>query len=383
MLEISLLLIGMILYAYLGYFILVFVLSIFVDKKVEKAEIYPNLALVIAAYNEEQDIESKILNSLELDYPKENLKIIVVSDGSTDKTDSIVSRFQTRGVELIRIEGRVGKTEARNQALKKIDSEIIVFSDATTIYAKNSLKMLVRNFSDRKVGMVAGRLKYIDPNGSEMGFGQKIFWKYENKIKKCQTKLGTLTGSLGCMTAFRKSYYTDLPSNIIEDFTEPLMFIQKGFRVVYESEAQCFEKTTQMAKEEFSMRVRVIRGGLTGLLYARSVLNPLIYPAASFQLVSHKVIRWLVPVFAILAFISSAIDLIITQTVLSQIIFGLQVLFYSLTALSFIMGKLQIKIPFISLFQYLFVVNLAALQALVKFSTSKLEATWEPQRKLT
>lgn len=383
MLEISLLLIGMILYAYLGYFILVFVLSIFVDKKVEKAEIFPKLALVIAAYNEELDIESKILNSLELDYPKKNLKIIVVSDGSTDETDAIVSRYQNRGVELIRIEGRVGKTEARNQALKKIDSEIIVFSDATTIYEKNSLKMLVRNFADRKVGMVAGRLQYIVPAGSHMGFGQKIFWNYENEIKKCQTKLGTLTGSLGCMTAFRKSYYTDLPSNIIEDFTEPLMFIQKGFRVVYEPEALCFEKTTQKAKEEFSMRVRVIRGGMTGLSYSRRVLNPLTYPAASFQLVSHKIIRWLVPVFAILAFISSMIDMVITQTVLSQIIFGLQVLFYSLTALSFFMGKLQIKIPFISLFQYLFVVNLAALHALVKFSTSKLEATWEPQRKLT
>lgn len=382
MLNFALLFVGIIFYTYFGYIVVLLFLSVFIQKKVRKSEDYlPTTALVIAAYNEEKGIDAKIINSLDLNYPKDKLRIIVVSDGSTDGTDAIVDSYSNAGVELIRVEGRVGKTEARNQALKQIDSEIIVFSDATTVYEADSINMLVRNFNDPKVGMVTGHLKYIDPENSQVGVGQKLYWKYETLIKKAQTNLGTLTGSIGCMTAFRRSAYTDLPSNIIEDFTSPLMFIQKGFRVVYEASAICFEETTTKASSEWHMRVRVIRGGMSGLLFARNILSPFQFPLVSLQLISHKVFRWFVPVFGILTLIFNVLALISNPSdSISQTLFILQVLFYGSALTSYHFEQKGIKNKVLSIPLYFIVLNSASLVALYKTLTSTLESTWETQR---
>ncbi|MAZ48382.1 MAG: glycosyl transferase family 2 [Halobacteriovoraceae bacterium] len=382
LLSLTLIFIGLIIYAYFGYPLFMILISAFVNKNVKKAENYPAVALVIAAYNEEDVITQKVNQSLALNYPEEKLKVYVVSDASSDKTDDKVRSINSPRVQLIRIEGRLGKTEARNQALKRITEEIIVFSDATTEYHPNSVRELVKNFSDSSVGMVSGQLIYKVPQGSSMGFGQKLFWRFENIIKTAQTKLGTLTGSLGCMTAFRRELYTDLPPNIIEDFTGPLLMIQKGYRVVYEKEALCFEEATMKSKQEWKMRVRVIRGGMTGLIFARSILNPFKFPGVSFQLLSHKVSRWLVPVFAILALFFNLLDVIVESTSsLSFTLLGLQCLFYLIVVLSFMLEKTNVKAPLLRIFQYLFVVNLASLVAIYKILTTELEATWETERK--
>tara|TARA_B100001971_G_scaffold215185_1_gene259374 strand:+ start:43961 stop:45121 length:1161 start_codon:yes stop_codon:yes gene_type:complete len=380
MLSLALICIGIILYTYFGYFFLVVLLSKFIKREVKKGDYTPKVALVIAAYNEEKSIIKKIENSLALNYPADLLNIYVVSDASSDHTDELVESYNNPRVKLIRIEGRVGKTEARNRALKRISEKIIVFSDATTDYDKDSISQLVKNFSDPNVSMVSGQLRYKIPQGSKIGIGQKLFWAYESMIKEAQTNIGTLTGSLGCMTAFRRVDYIDLPANIIEDFTEPLMMIQNGKRIVYEPNAICFESTTEKSKQEWQMRIRVIRGGMTGLLYAKSVLNPFKHFAASFQLISHKVLRWFVPVFAIIAFVTSTLSLIQTQSLSSAIIFILQVIFYLIVAMAYWAERKNIKIPLIGIVQYLFIVNLASLVAIFKVMTTKLEATWETDR---
>lgn len=383
LLSITILFVSLIFYTYFGYPLLIQFLALFKKKNVDKAEIYPSVALVIAAYNEEAGIEKKIDESLQLNYPEDRLKIYIVSDASSDRTDEIVRQNESDRVKLLRIEGRVGKTEARNLALKDIHEEIIVFSDATTEYHTDSIKQMVKNFADPKVGMVTGQLIYKIPVGSTMGAGQRLFWRFENTIKTAQTKLGTLTGSLGCMTAFRRNLYTDLPPNIIEDFTGPLMIIQKGYRVVYEQTAKCFEDSTVKSSQEWKMRVRVIRGGMTGLSFAKGVLNPIMYPLACWQLVSHKILRWLVPVFAIAALITSVLDLLINPLYsdFSFYLLSAQVLFYSLVTLGHLAEKMEVKIGPLRIFHYLFIVNLAALAALYKFLTETLEATWEPDRK--
>lgn len=382
LLSMTLIFIGLIIYAYFGYPLLMILVSTLVKKNVEKADNYPAVALVIAAYNEEDVIAEKVNQSLALNYPDDKLYVYVVSDASSDKTDEIVRNINSSRVQLIRIEGRLGKTEARNKALKQIDEEIIVFSDATTEYDSDSVRELVKNFSDPTVGMVSGQLIYKVPQGSSMGFGQRLFWRFENIIKTAQTKLGTLTGSLGCMTAFRRELYTDLPPNIIEDFTGPLLMIQKGFRVVYEKQAICFEEATMKSKQEWKMRVRVIRGGMTGLIFAKSILNPFKFPMVSFQLISHKVLRWLVPVFAILALVFNVLDVVVgSLSLLSFVLLGLQCLFYLIVVLSFMLERTNVRAPLLRIFQYLFVVNLASLVAIYKILTSELEATWETERK--
>lgn len=258
-------------------------------------------------YNEEAGIGEKIRNSLELDYPKDKIEIVVVSDGSTDKTDEIVKSFESSGVRLFRVEGRVGKTEARNQAVLAMKKEIIVFSDATAVYEKDAIKKLVRNFNDPSVGMVSGNLTYFDKAQSSMGLATKIYWNYEKAIKRAQSRLYTLTGAVGCINAFRRNLYHVLPPNIIEDFTEPLMIVAQDYRIVYEQEAVSYERTTEVASQEFHMRVRVIRGGMKGFLYAFRRLNFKKHSFILFQLFGHKVLRWLMPIFLILLFVANLV----------------------------------------------------------------------------
>lgn len=379
---IAFLLFAIIIYTYLGYLILIVILGFIRNKKVRKEDITPSVALMIAAYNEEADIAQKLENALKLDYPKDLLQIIVVSDGSTDNTDEIVKSYFDHGVKLIRVEGRVGKTEARNVALKQVKSEIILFSDATTEYNPNVVKNLVRNFADSSVGMVTGHLIYKDPNDTQMGIGQRIYWKYETLIKKSQTRLGTLTGSIGCITAFRKEAYSNLPANIIEDFTEPLIFVIKGYRIVFEPDAICYELTTSKSSQEWSMRIRVIRGGIAGLIYAKAILNPFKYFVASFQLISHKIFRWLIPIFAILLFISTSASIANGSNIFITVLFVLQLLFYILVLVAHLLeiqGKHNkiLGIPY-----YLFIVNAASLVALYKTLTEPLASTWETQREI-
>ncbi|MCO4754944.1 MAG: glycosyltransferase family 2 protein [Bacteriovoracaceae bacterium] len=372
-----------ILYVYFGYLGLVLLLGMLRNRKVLIGNHLPKVALMIAAYNEEKDIRAKILNSLELDYPKDLIDIVVVSDGSDDKTDEIVRSFGEQAT-LIRVEGRVGKTEARNIALKQIDSEIVVFSDATTMYNTDAIKKLVRNFADAEVGMVTGQLKYRDPGNSQMSLGQKLYWKYESLIKDAQTKMGTLTGSVGCITAFRRELYKDLPANVIEDFTQPLMIIAQGKRVVFEKEAVCFEYATQSSNDEWNMRVRVVRGGLCGLIYARKVLNPLRYPVASFQLISHKLLRWLVPVFTLIVLVSSVAAVIFEENaVIAQSLVGLQGFYILMVLMAFVQEHFGIRGRLTALFHYLFIVNAASLTAAYKTLTEPLDPTWEPNREAT
>lgn len=381
MLTFALILVLLPVYVYAGYPLLVIFLGSLRRKKVLQSEATPEVMLMIAAYNEEKGISLKLEQSLRLDYPREKLSIVVVSDGSTDATDEIVKSFADRGVRLIRVEGRVGKTEARNQALRQVNTELILFSDATTEYDPAIIRKMVRNFADPTVGMVTGHLIYKKNAESSMNAGQSLYWQYETLIKRSQTWLGTLTGSVGCATAFRRSSYSPLPPHIIEDFTEPLMFVTKGFRVVYEPEAVCYEIPTAKSADEWKMRVRVVRGGMTGLIFARKILNPFKFPVASFQLLSHKILRWLVPVFGLLLIPVSiaALNENPDSLLVWLIILG-QLLFYVCALLAFVLEKLKLKLPLVNIPLYFIVLNAACLVALFKTLTEPLAPTWETQR---
>jgi len=371
----------LVVYVYFGYVVFILILSRVVHRPILKREITPTVTLMIAAYNEEKGIAQKLSESLLLDYPREQLSIVVVSDGSTDRTDEIVRSYASKGVRLIRVEGRVGKTEARNEALKQVTTEIVLFSDGTTEYQPDIIRQMVKNFADPSVGMVTAQLIYRDEKTSQMGAGQKLFWRYESMVKEAQTRLGTLTGSVGCATAFRRELYSPLPPNIIEDFTEPLTFVLKGQRVVYEPLAICYEVPTKKSSNEWKMRVRVIRGGMVGMLYARKVLNPLRFPAASFQLLSHKILRWFVPVFGILIFPVNLLAMEENPGRLDlQLLFVGQILFYSCALLSYLLERRGKRAALLSIPQYFIILNAASLLALYKTMTTPLEATWETQR---
>ena len=365
-------------YSYFGYPLTLIFFSIFSKSRVLKDDSFlPEVSFLIAAYNEEETIADKIKNSLEIDYPKEKLEIVVVSDGSTDKTDEIVKSFEASGIRLFRVEGRVGKTEARNQAVLAMRREIIVFSDATAVYKKDAIRKLVRNFADQSVGMVSGNLTYFEKGQGSMGLATKLYWNYEKTIKKAQSKLYTLTGAIGCINAFRRKLYHVLPPNIIEDFTEPLMIVAQDYRIVYEEEAISYERTTQRPSQEFHMRVRVIRGGMKGFIYAFRRLNFKKHNFVLFQLFGHKVLRWLMPVFLILLFLVNLLSFIFDNNLATNYLMLAQSICYSIAFLGMLWKPPGIIGKVFSIPTYFVIVNAASLKALYLTLTTDLEATWE------
>ncbi|WP_240910097.1 glycosyltransferase family 2 protein [Desulfopila sp. IMCC35008] len=369
-------------YAYVGYPILITLLSFIVNSKVDKSDIEPSVTLLITAYNEEKDIALKLDNSLALDYPNDKFEIVVASDGSTDATDDIVRSYQANeaGVKVVlhRVEGRVGKTQTQNSAVKICSGDILIFSDAASMYEKDVIRAFVRNYADPKVGAVSGMYTYEEKKGASVGLATIIFWKLENFIKSRQTKIRTITGCCGCIYSLRKNLYVDLPATIISDLVEPLMILQKGYRIVFEPEALALEETAGKTADEFKMRIRVIVRGMTGMLFARNLYNPFRYPFVALQLISHKVMRWLVPVFCLIALGANA-SLLFTSPFYTLFFAG-QLLFYAFALIGYFLEKKGIHMMIFYLPLYFCIVNAASLISMFKVIKGENIVTWQTQR---
>jgi cellulose synthase/poly-beta-1,6-N-acetylglucosamine synthase-like glycosyltransferase len=365
-------------YTYGGYSLLVIAMSRFFHNDVRKKNITPKVTFLITAYNEEKNIAQKLENTLSLDYPGQKLEILVASDGSSDRTEEIVKSFAGKGVRLLRVEGRVGKTATQNAAVKAATGEIVIFSDATTTYEKDNIKNIVRNYADPEVGAVSGRYEYYNPTGAAIGTGNILFWKYENLIKSSQTRIKTISGCCGCIYSVRKEAYEPLPPDIISDLCEPLKILEKGYRIVFEPDAVAYEETTEKASEEFNMRIRVISRGMRGLLYMKKLFNPLKFPFISFQLFSHKVLRWLIPFFMLALFLS---NLFLLDGTFYKITMALQAAFYSMAALAWLGEKANLRLKVFSIPLYFSTVNIASVVSMYKTLKGFKAVTWETVRK--
>jgi cellulose synthase/poly-beta-1,6-N-acetylglucosamine synthase-like glycosyltransferase len=371
--------VAVVLYAYVGYSLTILLLARFIHHAIRRAPIEPRVTYLITAYNEEKNVRAKLEQVLSLDYPHDRLEVIVASDASTDGTDDVVRQFADRGVRLVRVEGRAGKTETQNRAVREATGEIIIFSDATTVYEKSALRNIVRNYADPTVGAVSGRYEYRNPTGAPIGFGSILFWKYENLIKILQTRIGTITGCCGCIYSVRRELYQPLPAEIISDLVEPLKILEKGYRIVFEPDAMAFEETTENTSEEFSMRVRVVTRGMRGLWYMRTLFNPFRYGFVSFQLFSHKVLRWLIPVFLPVLFVSNV--WLLGSSWFYDAMFGLQLAFYGVALLGLLAERANITFKMLTVPLYFVTVNAAAIVALYRVWKGHKAQTWETIRR--
>lgn len=370
---------ALIAFAYAGYPLAVLLLSRLVRRPVRRAPIEPQLTLLITAYNEERDIARKLEQSLALDYPADRLEILVASDGSTDRTDEIVRGFAERGVRLLRVEGRVGKTETQNQAVRAARGEVVVFSDATTRYNPQALRRIAANFADPQVGGVGGRYVYRNPSKATIGLGSILFARLDNAIRAMQTGIYSITGCSGCIYAVRRSLYRPLPGDIISDLCEPLEVLAQGYRIVFEADAVAVEETTQRAKEEFDMRVRVIVRGMRGMLYMRRLFDPLRHPWISFQLVTHKILRWCVPLLLLVALASNAVLAFASARYAALLL--LQLAFYALALFGFAAERRRIRIGPLAVPLYFVTVNAAAAVAAWRLFQGQRAVVWETVRR--
>jgi len=369
---------GILLYSYFGYIIVLFIVSLIVHNNVQKKDITPMVTVLITAYNEEKYIIRKIENTLKSRYPRNRLEILVASDGSTDRTDELVKTFPAANVRLIRVEGRKGKTYVQNIAVKHARGKIIVFSDATTEYDENAIKHLVRNFNDKSVGCVTGRLRYREKEQSHVSIGTASYWEYEVIIKMLQSRIWSLTGATGCIYAVRKELYIDLPEDIISDLDEPLEVLAHGRRVVFEPEAVAYENTFEEEKDEMSMRIRVITRGMRGIVYMRHLFNPLLHPYYFIQIMSHKVIRWFFFELAAVLFVS---NIFLVNKPLFAIVLLLQIVFYAAAVFAYIFNRVTHKDTKLLCYPlYFCLINMASVFSLYEIVRGKKQITWETNR---
>ena len=365
-------------YTYAGYPILLALLSAIRPKKVRRGVFEASVTIIITAYNEERALTAKLENTLALNYPPELLEIIVASDCSTDRTDKIARAFAARGVRLHRQPQRLGKTAAQNAAVELAHGEIILFSDATSLYKSDVVRAIMPSFADPTVGCVAGRLVYVDPSDSRVGRGARSYWGYETFLKARESNVCSLIGASGCLYAVRRTAYMPLNHEACSDFIIATRMVEQNLRAVYEPSAICTEETNRRAGNELKMRVRVIAQTFTDLWRHRAMLNPLRSGFYAVQLLSHKVMRYLVPFFLLGIFAASAV--LVRQNFYFQILFAAQVIGYGCALLASALDRFGVRSNLLVFPQYFVLVNVASLIALYKFIRGERYAHWEPIR---
>lgn len=366
------------LYTYAGYPLLLFVIGSLYPRLVRRTDCTPTVTIIITAYNEELALAAKLEDTLALDYPKDSLAVIVASDCSSDRTDEIAREFHSRGVRLHRQPERLGKTAAQNAAVERASGEIIVFSDATTLYRRDVLRTLMPNFSDPTVGCVTGRLIYTDSAGSTVGHGARSYWSYESFLRKHESSVCSLIGVCGCLYAVRRSAYVPLYHEACSDFVIATKMVEQGLRAVYEPAAVCTEETNIQANKELKTRVRIITQTLADLWRNRGMLNPLRSGFYAVELFSHKVMRYLVPLFLIAVLAASIV--LTPHSILFTFILVAQIAFYGAAGLAVLLERSGWHSRLLAIPQYFVIGNLASLIAFYQFLRGERYMRWEPIR---
>jgi cellulose synthase/poly-beta-1,6-N-acetylglucosamine synthase-like glycosyltransferase len=379
--------VGGILYTYFGYPLLIFLLAKLIYKPETYSVSQPPVTLLIAAYNEESVIESKIRNSLAIDYPKNLFQVIIVADGSTDKTCEIVKRYTNSGVDFLYEPERRGKMAAINRALPQARGEIIIFSDANNYYPEDALGKLIRPFADPAVGATTGA-KVIEQGDGSLGNSEGLYWKYESFIKKQESRLGSCTSAAGEMLAIRKSLYSPPPENVInDDFYIAMQIVRKGYRLLYVPEARSIERVSPSAEDEVTRRTRINAGRFQAIAMANQILPR--RPLLIWQILSHKFLRPLIPfgmisaaLFNLLAvlFPPQGRSLFLLSRPYSLIFLGMQILFYALAWLGKAYGDRGQQNKLLRLLYlptFLTNSNWAALMGFVRFLRGGQSHLWE------
>jgi cellulose synthase/poly-beta-1,6-N-acetylglucosamine synthase-like glycosyltransferase len=364
-------------YVYAGYPAVVLALSKLRPKPVAQAPCEPSISIVIAAHNEAAHIAATIENKLALDYPAAKRQIIVVSDGSLDGTDAIVERYVARGVRFLRQEPRNGKTAALNLAVRHATGELLVFADANSMYGVKALRQIARNFADPTVGYVTGRLVYVNADGTMTGDGCTAYMRYENFIRRAESRQGSVVGVNGGIDAVRRCLYTPMHADDLPDLVLPLRVIASGHRVVYDPDALLMERTNTNSKDEYRMRVRVALRALWTLWEMPEVLDVRRYGFYAVQIISHKVLRYLAWVLGAAVFVSGA--LLWPAGAAYRALFFAQALFCLCAGLGFLAERAGRPNRWLSVPYYFILVNAAALQAFVKFVRGERARVWRPR----
>lgn len=337
----------------------------------------PTVTVLITAYNEERSIVAKIDNVLALDYPPHLLEVSVVSDASSDGTDRAVRSYGSERVQLLRVEGRLGKTACQNAAVAQARGEIVLFTDATTHVKPDALAAMVESFADPEVGCVGGLLVYQGKGRNLTASGGLSYWGYEVALRAAESRLGTLIGVSGCLYAVRRSAYRPIAPEVISDFVIAARMREQGLRTLLETRAICFEETLDHSGRELAMRVRVAIRSINALISERRLLNPLVDPLFAWQLWSHKLLRYASPYCLLATLLSSAV---LATVPLYRLALLVQIGVIAAGAAGFLLQVSAHRLGVLSKPYYFLLTNLAAAIATVRYLRGERMVTWNPIR---
>lgn len=374
-------------YTFAGYGIILYIL-VKIKKLILKPNVllssnyFPTVTLLIAAYNEENYIQEKINNCLEIEYPQDKLKIIFVTDGSTDATPNIISRYSN--IQLFHTPERNGKMAAIKRVMPSVQTEIVVFTDANTYLNKEAISELVKHYQNEKVGAVAGEKKILVETAADASSaGEGFYWKYESILKKWDYQLYSNVGAAGELFSIRKNLYQPVETDsIIDDHMIAMRIAERGYIIAYEPNAYAMETASANTKEELKRKIRIAAGGMQSIIRLKKSANPFHNPIFTFQYISHRVLRWTItPFLLIAAFILNITIVSKYQIPLYILLLICQMLFYSLAILGYYFEQKHIKIKIFFIPYYFCMMNYAVIAGIIRYFRKNQSAAWEKSQR--
>jgi cellulose synthase/poly-beta-1,6-N-acetylglucosamine synthase-like glycosyltransferase len=363
-------------HCYFGYPFSLQVITLFRRREVLRRPIEPIVTIIVAAYNEEKRIEGKIKNLLDTDYPKDKLEIIIVSDGSTDRTGEIAAGYDASGLKLLTLSEHSGKEYAQSRAVQIAKGEILVFTDVAAQFQPGGVLRVISNFSDPMVGCVSSQDSVICRDETVSGEG--IYVRYEMWLRNLESLVHSLVGLSGSFFAARRDLCQDFTSEIDSDFQTVLNAAKAGMRAVIDNEAVCYYEDLANLGKELVRKERTVLRGITVFFSNLSLLNVFKYGFFSYQYLSHKLFRWLVPFFAVAGFLSNAI--LAMDSIVFFILLALQILFYSIGLLHYF-GYKHFNHSLFKIPSYFILVNLSIAIAWLRFLKGERVVKWTPSER--
>lgn len=365
---------------YIGYAVIVYFFNKIGAgyKAVNTGNFYPSVSFIVAAYNEEDIIEEKILNTLKLKYPESKIEFIFITDGSADNTASVIQKYPF--IKLLHQPERKGKSAALNRAVAAAQNDILIMSDANTFLNTDAIKYIASHYEDSKVGGVAGEKRVVQPEGDEGNVGNRegLYWKYESFLKKIDSDFYSVVGAAGELFSVRRALYEPVDSAVIlDDFIISLKTVQKGYRIMYEPRAYATEFASVSIEDERKRKIRIAAGGFQAIKMLASLFKFWKHPRLTFLYVCHRVMRWCTsPLCLILVFISNLAIIVKGGGYFYIICFLIQVVFYiTAFASSYIPSNSKLK-PLKAAGYFVFM-NVSVIQGFFRFVSKQQASTWE------
>lgn len=381
---------AVIFYTFIGYGIVLYFLIVvkrLVSGRKKQAyppeENWPAVSFLVAVFNEEYIIEEKIQNSLSLDYPAHLIQYVFVTDGSSDGSPDVIKRYPQ--IKLLHRPERNGKLAAMERAIEYTNGEILIFSDANTILNNECIKEICKHYSDKKTGAVAGEKKVLSGKEDDAAGSESMYWKYESKLKEWDSELYSVVGAAGELFSVRKSLYVPVPkSSLLDDFMISMRIAEKGYKIVYEPKAYAVEYSSANIKEEYKRKLRISAGGIQSIVWLRKLLLPFPQPVLWFQYVSHRVLRWTVTPFLMIALLLVNFAIVFnagTPVTIYHLILVLQLLFYSLALAGWYFENKSIKVKALFIPFYFCMMNTAVIMGIFRFFSGKQSVKWDKAKR--